>query len=278
MATVQALLYEAAGLPTEDPRRDAEILLCHCLQRPRSWLYAWPEGEVDETAVAAYRRLLQERGDGVPIAYLTQRREFWSLPLRVTPATLIPRPDTEALVHWALELPLPAAACVLDLGTGSGAIALALASERPAWRVLAVDADRAALAVADSNVAALAPGRVTLLHSDWFTALPPQRFDLVVANPPYVAAGDRHLGEGDVRFEPRQALVSGERGLDDLTRIIAGAPPHLASAGFLLLEHGWDQAAAVRQRLSAQGFGNVTTRRDLGGNERVSAGQWHAVG
>lgn len=278
MVTVQALLREAAGLPTEDPRRDAEILLCHCLQRPRSWLYAWPDGEVDEAAAAGYRRLLQERGDGVPIAYLTQRREFWSLPLRVTPATLIPRPDTEALVNWALELPLPAAARVLDLGTGSGAIALALASERPAWRVVAVDADPAALAVADSNVAAFAPGRVTLLHSDWFAALPPQRFDLVVANPPYVAAGDRHLGEGDVRFEPRQALVSGEHGLDDLIRIIAGTPAYLASAGFLLLEHGWDQAVAVRQQLREQGFGNVATRTDLGGNERVSAGQWHAVG
>lgn len=278
MATVQALLREAAGLPTEDSRRDAEILLCHCLQRPRSWLYAWPEGEVGDAPAADYRRLLQARGDGVPIAYLTQRRDFWSLPLRVTPATLIPRPDTEALVHWALELPLPTAARVLDLGTGSGAIALALASERPAWHVLAVDADCAALAVADNNVAALAPGRVTLLQSDWFTALPPQRFDLVVANPPYVAADDCHLDHGDVRFEPRRALVSGERGLDDLTRIIAGAPAHLASAAFLLLEHGWDQAAAVRQLLAAQGFGGVATRRDLGGNERVSAGQWHAVG
>jgi len=277
MATVQVLLREASGLPTEDPRRDAEVLLCHCLQRPRSWLYTWPEREVDDAAAAAYRRLLQDRREGVPVAYLTERREFWSLALRVTRATLIPRPDTEALVQWALELSLPADARVLDLGTGTGAIALALARERPGWTLVAVDADSAALAVAESNVAALAPGRVTLLQSDWFAALPDQQFDLVLANPPYVAADDRHLGEGDVRFEPRQALVSGERGLDDLARIVSAAPAHLRSAGFLLLEHGWDQAAAVRRLLSLHGFDNVATRTDLGGNERASAGQWHAV-
>lgn len=277
MATLQALLREAAGLSTEDPRRDAEVLLCHCLQRPRSWLYTWPDREVDDAVAAAYRRLLQKRREGVPVAYLTERREFWSLPLRVTRATLIPRPDTETLVQWALELALPANARVLDLGTGTGAIALALVRERPGWALVGVDADSAALAVAESNVAALAPGRVALLQSDWFAALPAQQFDLVVANPPYVAAGDRHLGEGDVRFEPRQALVSGELGLDDLSRIVSAAPAHLTSAGFLLLEHGRDQAAAVRGLLSAQGFRNVATRNDLGGNERVSAGQWHAV-
>lgn len=277
MATVQALLREAAGLSTEDPRRDAEVLLCHCLQRPRSWLYTWPHREVDDAVAAAYRRLLQNRREGVPVAYLTERREFWSLPLRVTRATLIPRPDTETLVQWALEMALPEDARVLDLGTGTGAIALALARERPGWALVGVDADSAALAVAESNVAALAPGRVVLLQSDWFAALPAQQFDLVVANPPYVAAGDRHLGEGDVRFEPRQALVSGELGLDDLSRIVSAAPAYLTSAGFLLLEHGRDQAAAVRGLLSAQGFRNVATRNDLGGNERVSAGQWHAV-
>ncbi len=277
MATVQALLRESSALPSGDPRRDAEVLLCHCLQRPRSWLYARAEEEVDDATAAHYRRLLAERQRGVPVAYLVGRREFWSLPLRVTAATLIPRPDTERLVARALELPLPATARVLDLGTGSGAIALALATERPDWQLVGVDAAAPALAVARENAAALAPGRVELLQSDWFAALSGRRFDLVVANPPYIAGADRHLGEGDLRFEPREALVSGEQGLDDLAHIIAGAPAHLAAAGFLLLEHGWDQAAAVRGLLSAAGFRDVATWRDYGDNDRVSEGQWHAV-
>lgn len=277
MATVQALLREASALASEDPRRDAEVLLCHCLHKPRSWLYAWPDAELDAAVAVVYRRLLQARYAGVPVAYLTEQREFWSLPLRVTRATLIPRPDTETLVSWALELPLPARARVLDLGTGTGAIALALASERPDWTLVAVDADSAALAVAAANVAALAPGRVELLQSDWFAALPAaQPFDLVLANPPYIAADDRHLAEGDVSFEPRQALVSADQGLCDLSRIIAQAPAHLAPAGFLLLEHGWNQAAAVRRLLLAQGFAHIATRRDCGDNERASAGQWRA--
>ncbi|MEQ8515454.1 MAG: peptide chain release factor N(5)-glutamine methyltransferase [Chromatocurvus sp.] len=277
MATVQALLREASGLPSDDPRRDAEVLLGHCVQRPRSWLYAWGEQAVDDATAAHYRRLLAGRRSGVPVAYLIEQREFWSLSLRVTAATLIPRPDTECLVARALALPLPAVARVLDLGTGSGAIALALATERPDWRVVAVDADAAALAVARENAAALAPGRVELLQSNWFAALAAQRFDLVVANPPYIASADRHLDEGDLRFEPQGALVSGERGLDDLAHIIARAPSHLAADGFLLLEHGWEQAAEVGRLLTAAGFSDVTTCRDYGGNERVSGGRWHAV-
>lgn len=277
MATVQALLREASALPSDDSRRDAEVLLGHCVQRPRSWLYAWAEQEVDDAIAGRYRRLLADRRGGVPIAYLVEQREFWSLPLRVTPATLIPRPDTECLVARALALPLPALARVLDLGTGCGAIALALATERPDWRVVGVDADAAALAVARENAAALAPGRVELLQSNWFAALAAQRFDLVVANPPYIASADRHLDEGDLRFEPQGALVSGEQGLDDLEHIIARAPAHLAADGFLLLEHGWDQAAQVCRRLSAAGFRDVATCRDYGGNDRVSGGQWRAV-
>lgn len=276
MISVQSLLREASDLPSEDPRRDAEVLLCHCLGCSRSWLYAWGNSEVDADTASRYRRLLRDRREGVPVAYLIGRREFWSLPLRVTSATLIPRPDTETLVEWALDLPLPAAARVLDLGTGSGAIALALATERPHWRVLAVDAEPAALAVARENIAALAPGRVEVRQSDWFSGLGRQQFDLVVANPPYIAATDRHLGEGDLRFEPRQALVSGDHGLDDLERIISQAPTCLEAGGFLLLEHGCDQAAMVRSLLSASGFEDVVTRRDLGSNERITGGRWRA--
>lgn len=277
MTSVQALLREASDTSMESPRRDAEVLLCHCLRRPRSWLYAWPEHGVDAAVAAEYRRLLGARRTGVPVAYLLEQREFWSLPLRVTPATLIPRPDTEQLVVRALDLPVAAAARVLDLGTGSGAIALALAIERPEWRVVAVESQADALAVARQNIAELAPDRVSLLQSNWFAALSGQRFDLVVANPPYIAAGDGHLNAGDLRFEPRGALVSGEQGLDDLTRIISRAPAHLVPGGFLLLEHGRDQAADVRRLLSASGFQSVQTWRDLGGNDRVSEGQWHAV-
>ncbi len=276
MSSVQSLLHEASDLSSEDPRRDAEVLLGHCLERPRSWLYAWGDSAVDEVDAARYRKLLRDRQAGVPVAYLLGTREFWSLPLRVTPATLIPRPDTERLVSQALALALPDSARVLDLGTGSGAIALALASERPRWSVTAVDADAGAVAVALQNVASLAPGRVDVLVSDWFSALPGRRFDLVVANPPYVGASDPHLTAGDLRFEPRHALVSGDDGLEDLSHIVAQAPTHLVADGCLLLEHGFDQGAAVRSLLTEAGFAAVVTHRDFAGNERVSGGRWYA--
>ena len=264
MSSVQSLLHEGSDLSSEDPRRDAEVLLGHCLERPRSWLYAWGDSAVDEGVAARYRKLLRDRQAGVPVAYLLGTREFWSLPLRVTPATLIPR------------LALPDSARVLDLGTGSGAIALALASERPRWSVTAVDADAGAVAVALQNVASLAPGRVDVLVSDWFSALTGRRFDLVVANPPYVSASDTHLTAGDLRFEPRRALVSGDDGLEDLSRIVAQAPTHLVDEGCLLLEHGFDQGAAVRSLLTEAGFAAVVTYRDFAGNERVSGGCWYA--
>lgn len=272
MATVQELLRLAGELPGDAPRREGEILLGHCLGRSRTWLYAWPDAEVSEEQAAKYGQLLAQRRGGAPVAYLTGRREFWSLDLEVSAQTLIPRPETETLVEWALALPLPDAAEVLDLGTGSGAIALALASERPRWRVWAVDASDGALQVARANAARLGLQRVTFLASDWYAALDGGRFDLLVSNPPYIDPDDPHLARGDLRFEPRAALVAPGSGLADLARLVTGAPRHLRPGGWLLLEHGWEQAPPVRALLSESGFVSVETRRDLAGRERVSGG------
>jgi len=277
MATVAACLRAGADLPGDSARRDTEILLGHLLGKTRSWLYAWPEHVLSAAQLADYMALLDRRRAGVPVAYLTGEREFWSLSLRVTQATLIPRPETETLVEWALELALSPAAAVLDLGTGSGAIALALACDRPAWRVTAIDTSGAALAVAENNARRLCPGRIRCLQSDWFAALQDERFDLIVSNPPYVESDSPWLGSGDVRFEPRSALVAGSAGLDDLRQLAAAAPAHLLPGGWLLLEHGFQQGAAVRQLLVSAGFGEVATRRDLAGHERVTGGRRSAV-
>jgi release factor glutamine methyltransferase len=207
------------------------------------------------------------------VAHLTGEREFWSLPLQVNEHTLIPRPDTETLVQWALELPLAGARTVADLGTGSGAVALALASERPDWSVLATDFSAQSLQVAASNRARLKLYNVALLRCDWLSALGAARFDLLVSNPPYIAEGDAHLTEGDLRFEPASALRSGPDGLDALRSIIAGAPAVLRPGGWLLLEHGYDQADAVRKLLVEAGFAGVMSRSDLAGHSRVSGGQ-----
>ena len=272
METVRELLGKAAGLPSASARRDTEILFSHCLARPRSWLYTWPEEAVAAEEQALFEELLARRGRGEPVAYLLGSREFWSLQLAVTDATLIPRPETETLVAWALELPLQASAAVLDLGTGSGAIALAVASERSAWRVTAVDSSARALDVARANAARHAPNRLRLLQSDWFSALATERFELVLANPPYVDPDDPHLERGDLRFEPRSALASPEQGFADLRRVITAAPAHLASGGWLLLEHGSEQGDGVRDMLRCAGFVAVETRSDLAGLERVSGG------
>ncbi|MCP4466114.1 MAG: peptide chain release factor N(5)-glutamine methyltransferase [Halieaceae bacterium] len=278
MPTVRELLLAASELPGDRPARDAEILLCHCLGKPRAWLYTWPEETVASECTARYRALLAERKTGQPVAYLTGTREFWSLRLSVNSATLIPRPDTETLVAWALELDALRNARVLDLGTGSGAIALAVASERPDWQLLAVDNSAAALQVARANAASLKLDRVDFRESNWFDALDDQRFDLLLSNPPYIDPQDAHLEQGDLRFEPRQALVATGGGLDDIRQLVKRAPARPKQGGWLLLEHGCDQADTVCALLRGAGFSRVESRVDLAGLPRTSGGQWRADG
>ena len=257
---------------SDSPRLDTELLLCHVLGKSRAYLYTWPEYRLLPAEMAGFDVLFARRAQGEPIAYLTGRREFWSLSLRVSPATLIPRPETELLVALALALPLGDAASVADLGTGTGAVALALASERPLWQISAVDAFPDALALAESNRRDLGCGNVRIFQSDWFSALAGSRFDLVVSNPPYIDEADTHLQEGDVRFEPASALVARDGGIGDLAVIIGKAGEHLNAGGWLMLEHGWQQGDMVRQLMNRAGFLAVTTHPDLAGRERITAG------
>jgi release factor glutamine methyltransferase len=301
-ATLQAVL----GLDSGTARIEVQILLQQVLGVSRAHLLAHPEQVLNEAQAAAYRELLQRRLAGEPLAYILGEREFFGLNFRVTPATLIPRPDTELLVELALEkIPSPPAPDettshstkpasgqvvgylpqegeggrqagrgfrVLDLGTGSGAIALAIAHARPEAEVTAVDASPEALEVARENARRLNIANTRLLRSDWFSALAGERFDLIVSNPPYIAKNDAHLAQGDLRFEPRGALASGADGLDDIRRIVADAKQHLDPGGWLLFEHGYDQAARARELLGTAGYVEVFSARDLAGIERVSGG------
>ncbi|UVE16988.1 peptide chain release factor N(5)-glutamine methyltransferase [Pseudomonas sp. LS44] len=274
MTTIQSLLDNAALPDSPTPGLDAELLLAAALGKPRSYLRTWPERELSEQQDADFQAALQRRRNGEPVAYILGRQGFWSLDLEVSEHTLIPRPDTELLVETTLAL-LPATpARVLDLGTGSGAIALALACERPGWTVCGVDRVSEAVALAERNRQRLGLTNVEFRESQWFSTLLGERFQAIVSNPPYIAADDRHLGEGDVRFEPASALVAGADGLDDIRAIIGQAPAHLEVTGWLLLEHGFEQAVAVRALLAAAGFTAVESRRDLGGHERISLGRW----
>lgn len=274
MQIQQARAHIMATLASgESPRADADALLCHLLACRRSYLMTWPERELDAAQQATLKAWLDRRLAGEPIAHLIGEREFWSLPLKVSPATLIPRPDTEVLVEQALAR-LPAGPCaLLDLGTGTGAIALALKSERPDADVWAVDRMPDAAALARGNSAALGLP-IEVRDGSWFEPLADApRFAMIVSNPPYIDGADPHLEEGDVRFEPRSALVADEQGLADIRLIVAGAPAHLCPGGWLLLEHGWEQGALVRQLLLQQGYCQVETVRDYGDNERVTLGR-----
>lgn len=271
-ATVAGLQrIQAAGI---DPV-DTELLLAEALGRSRSWLYAHPEAAVPAPARARFEALLARRQAGEPVAYLLGRQGFWSLELEVSPATLIPRPETELLVELALaRLPAGQSLRVADLGTGSGAIALALARERPQAHVVATDASAEALTVARRNAARLGLGRVEFRDGDWLVPLAQERFDLIASNPPYIEQDDPHLAQGDLRFEPPAALASGADGLDAIRVIVRDAGRHLHPGGWLLLEHGWNQGPAVRVLLEAAGFSEVATERDLEGRDRVSLGRW----
>ena len=276
MARIDALLR---GARSRIESGEAEWLLSHVLCKSRSWLYSHGDDVLDTATVGCFDSLIARRIAGEPIAYLIGRRGFWQFDLQVTPATLIPRPETELLVELALDRiaedrPLR----VADLGTGSGAIALALAYERPNAQVVATDASAAALAIARGNAHALALGNIEFRHGNWLAPLLGEHFDLIASNPPYIAEVDAHLDQGDLRFEPRDALASGADGLDAIRVIASASPGHLLPGGWLLIEHGWEQGAAVRALLGAAGFIEVHTARDLERRARVSFGCTPAPG
>jgi len=280
--TVAGLLAEGARQlraapagtePAATADLDAQLLLAHVLAVPRTRLKSHPEDLPDPSRTQHYRLLLARRAAGEPLAYLTGSRDFWSLRLRVTPAVLIPRPETELLVERALALRTAADGRVADLGTGCGAVALALASERPRWHVVATDACADALAIARANAAALRLSRVELRLGDWYQPLLGERFDLLVSNPPYVAQDDPALATSSLRHEPPRALTPGLDALSCLHTLVHGAPPHLAPEGWLLLEHGATQGADVRRELVDAGFRHVRSHRDLAGHERMTEGQ-----
>jgi release factor glutamine methyltransferase len=270
LADASRRLAAALGLATREARLEARVLAGYAWNAASAWLVAHATDTPDAAARAGFEAVLARRLAGEPVAYITGRREFYGRTFEVDPAVLIPRPETEHLVELALERMPPAEApSVLDLGTGSGCVAITLALERPRARITAVDRSPAALAVARRN-ADILNATVEFLDSDWFAALGGRRFDLIVANPPYVARDDPHLARGDLRFEPPSALAAGGDGLDDLRALAAAAPAHLAPGGWLLLEHGRDQATAVRRLLHAAGFAAPATWTDLAGQPRIT--------
>lgn len=270
---IDAALRDARSRLASSPSAalDAELLLCHVLDQTRTWLFTWADRELDGAQLAAFEILLARRERGEPVAHLVGEREFFGRPFQVSSDTLIPRPDTETLIEVALTLPLPKQARVVDLGTGTGAIGITLALEQPDWDVSLVDLSEAALKVAERNAEVLL-AQVQCLHGNWL--LPCDGlFDLIVSNPPYIDGADHHLQEGDVRFEPRSALVAADKGLADLAEITRQATGKLVAGGWLIMEHGFEQGAVVHALLSDAGFEQVRTVQDLGGNDRITLGR-----
>jgi release factor glutamine methyltransferase len=273
MAEVREAILDAARVLGD--RLEAELLLVHTLGKSRSWLIAHADDALDDAQSAAFSALVERRRLGEPVAYITGHRGFWTLELEVTPATLIPRPETELLVELALAR-MTSRARVADLGTGSGAIALSIARESPLASVVATDASADALAVAQRNGERHGIRNVRFAQGDWLAPLAGEHFDLIVSNPPYIEMDDPHLGQGDLRFEPSSALASGVDGLEDIRRIVAQARDHLEPGGWLLMEHGWNQGTAVREILASAGYREVLTVQDLEQRDRVSGGVWGA--
>ncbi|MUK45885.1 peptide chain release factor N(5)-glutamine methyltransferase [Aliivibrio fischeri] len=269
--SIQSLTLEGS----DSPQVDAAVLLCHVLDKPRSYLLTWPEKIVSDEELGNFNALLERRLAGEPIAYIVGYREFWSLPLKVSPTTLIPRPDTERLVEVALDHLTPNAQSILDLGTGTGAIALAIASEMPTLNVIGVDYQDDAVELAKENAKINHINNVEFRQGSWFEPISlSDKFEIIVSNPPYIDGNDPHLSEGDVRFEPQTALVAEQEGFADLLHIIDHSRQHLIDNGWLLMEHGFEQGNQLRDYFIEYGFINVKTEQDYTGNDRVTLGQW----
>ncbi len=277
MTTISQALSDArhslqATSPT--PAADASILLCHVLGCSPSHLIAWPDNQLPPHQASQFKEILQQRAEGKPVAYITGEKEFWSLPLKVTADVLIPRPETETLVEFVLEkFSNGPALAVADLGTGSGAIACALAAERHAWKITATDSSMEALDIARHNASVHKLENIHFVHGQWLEPLAELDFDLIISNPPYVAIGDPHLAQGDVRFEPEAALASGKQGMDAITHLAQQACQHLKAGGWLIVEHGYDQQQLVYDVYKQGGFENIVQLTDLAGQPRVTAGQ-----
>lgn len=276
MFTIQHSLNTATQILetiSESPRLDAEVLLAFVLGKNRSYLRAWNDKVLNEQLLSQFESLISQRQQGIPIAYLTGTREFWSRDFFVSPDVLIPRPDTEMLIEQCLEIiPQDVPFQILDLGTGSGIIAITLACERPNAKIIAVDASESALKMAQKNADFHSCTNIEFILSDWFSNVPQQKFDLIVSNPPYICENDEHLTQGDVRFEPKTALIAAENGLRDIFEITKAAKNYLSSNGQLLFEHGYNQAKDVQTILGNTGFVNVRTYHDLAAQPRVTTG------
>jgi release factor glutamine methyltransferase len=279
MQDIQSAISEASRIlaaSSDSPELDAEILLCLILEKNRSYLRSWPKKQLHAQQRLQFKALLKQRQHGTPIAYMTGQREFWSREFRVSPDVLIPRPDTELLIELSLPLiPKDKSCKVIDLGTGSGVIAVTLATERPYAQLIATDLSSAALKIAKQNAEHYHCRNIRFLQSNWFSEVSENSFDVVISNPPYIAADDPHLHEGDLRFEPQSALIADDHGLKDISLIAESACKHLKEGGYLLIEHGYNQQPQVQAIFESFDYANIATHTDLAGNPRVTAGQWH---